>query len=177
MKYSEMWRDTTAGGTTNYVYRGNGIFDPYAGAGGTACYGIDQMQAVYAWVKAHNSTITVRATNLGSEPVALYLYDAYSSAAPTVHTAISAPRVKHAMVNADAGKSVVMKATSGIARFSASPQDLTWGSATTGNPSVQWYWKIWANNVNMSALELYLSVTIDYDCEFSLRNELNDVDA
>jgi hypothetical protein len=177
LKYHEMWRDTTAGGSTSYLYRGNGVFDPYAGVGGTACYGIDQLQAIYGWMKAHNSTITVRATNNGSEPVSLYLYDAYPSAAPTVHTAISAPRVKTALVNVDAGKSVVLKATSGITRFTASPQDLSWGSATTGNPTVMWYWKIFANNVGASALALYLSVTIDYDVEFTLRNELNDVDA
>jgi hypothetical protein len=177
LKYHEMWRDTTAGGITNYLYRGNGVFDPYAGVGGTACYGIDQFQELYGWVKAHNSTITVRAVNTGSEPVSLYLYDCYGSAAPTVHTAISAPRVKTALVNVDAGKAVVLKATSGITRFTASPQDITWGSSLTANPSLMWYWKIFANNVGLSALALYLSVTIDYDCEFSLRTELDDVDA
>jgi hypothetical protein len=177
MRYSEFWRDTTAGGISSYLYRGNGIFDPYVGVGGAGCYGIDAMQAIYGWVKAHRSHITVRLVNAGTEPIMAYLYDAYPSAAPTIQTAESAPRVKRALLNVDAGKEVVLKGTSGITNFTASPQDLSWGSATSANPTVTWYWKIYLKNVGLSALAVYLNVAIDYECEFSLRNEEDDVDA
>jgi hypothetical protein len=177
MRYSEFWRDTTAGGISSYVYRGNGIYDPYAGAAGTGCYGIDVMQSIYGWVKAHRSHITVRLVNAGTEPIMAYLYDSYPSGAPTLSTAESAPRVKRALLNVDAGKEVVLKGTSGITNFTASPQDITWGSAPTGNPVLMWYWKIYLKNVGLSALAVYINVAIDYECEFSLRQEEDDVDA
>jgi hypothetical protein len=177
MDYTEFWRDTTAGGVNTYLYRGNSIFDPYAGASGNSTYGLDSMQNIYQWYKAHGSAITVRLVNNGTEPIMAYVYSAYSSAAPTVFTAEAAPRVKKALINVNAGKETILRSSAKITDFTASPQDISWGAATTGNPSVMWYWKILLKNVGTSSLAVSITVGVSYDTEFSLRTEEDDVDA
>lgn len=173
-RYTESWQDTTAGGSSYYVYRGNSIYDTYAGVGGAQVYGFDVISQIYGYYKVHGSTIKVEAVNSGDVPVSLYLYSVHDAANPTAATSRAAPNVKSALLNADAGKAVTLTHTGKLADFTGSPQDLSWGADVSNNPTVLWHWKIYMRNIDLSTLDIFLKVTILFDVEFSLRKIFDD---
>jgi hypothetical protein len=177
MRYTESWADTTAGGISYYIYRGNSIYDPYFGAGGDSVYGYDEMAAIYGRYKVFGSSIQVEALNAGTEPLNLFVYPTYFSAVPTFSTSDAAPRCKRAMLNFEAGNSVVINHSARANEFFDNPNDANCSALINANPVEPWHWKIYCKNRGLSALNLHLRVTIRYDVLFSLRNIVDDQDA
>jgi hypothetical protein len=177
MRYNESWGDTTGGGITYYIYRGNSIFDPYYGAGGDSVYGMDEMSAIYERYKVFGSSIEVEIVNSGTEPVSAYLYPTYFNAVPTFSTSDAAPRCKRALINNNAGKAVLLTNSALSVDYFDNPNTANVSASIGANPLEPWHWKLYIKNVGLSALDLHLRVTIRYDTLFSLRRVVNDQDA
>jgi hypothetical protein len=176
MRYSDVWNDTTAGGSTYYIFRTNSIYDPYYGAGGSGCHGIDEMQAIYNWVKIPKSEITVELVNEG-DPVSVYLYPSVLNTTPSLANSASAPMVRTALVNKTAGKSVVLRNSARLQDYAVWANDKDATTATNGNPTIGAYWKLFVKNTTGNALNLTMRVNILYTCIFSDRFHVDDDDS
>lgn len=177
LRYNEAWNDTAGAGITYYIYRGNSIFDPYYGAGGDTVYGYDTISALYGRYKVLSSSIRVEMVNRGGEPVNVYLYPTYYTAVPTFSTSDAAPNCKRALLNADAGKSVVLTHFAKTSDILNVHNDKDATALMGANPVEPWHWKIYMKNITLAALDVFIKVTIRYHVELSLRAIVNDVDA
>lgn len=175
MVYSETWNVTTAGGTQAYAYKMNSIYDPYVGALGNGCYGIDAMQAIYSRCRVLKSHIIITASAQNVEVTSLYLYPSAESTAATEATAESHPELVSTMLGQY--RPVTVEATSTPTKWLDGVQDRDLAAASNGDPPVMAYWHIFIKNVSAAALNIVLKVRIEFFTEWSHLHTTNDVDA
>lgn len=175
MVYSETWNVTTAGGSQAYTYKMNGVYDPYSGAGGNGCYGIDEMQALYGRYRVLSSHIIVTASCQATELTSLYLYPSAESTAATEASAESHPELVTAMLGQY--RPVTLDSTSRPSKWLDGAQDRDLASANNGDPPALAYWHLLIKNFSASALNVVMRVRIEFWTEWSQLATNNDVDA
>lgn len=163
MRYSEVWNDTTAGGIVDYIYRGNSVFDPYQGAGGSIADGYTQLSTLYGKYKVTYCKVFCTVVNNDSDdPVTLAIVPDTSTTAYTTEAPFSAPCAKTQVVTNQVGKEVVFNEMSTKRMFGPEYNDSTACAAVGANPTNVWYWHIYLKNESTNALNLQLKVDIMY---------------
>lgn len=175
MVYSETWNVTTAGGVQAYAYKMNGVYDPYVGAGGNGCYGIDEMQAIYQRCRVLDSHIVVSASAQNVEITSLYLYPDAESTAATEAIAESHAELTTAMLGQYRPQTI--EAWGRPTKYLDGRDDRDLASASNGDPPAVAYWHILVKNFSAAALNVVLRVRIEYHVEWSQLASSNDVDA
>jgi hypothetical protein len=176
MVYSEIWSVATAGGSQGYVYKMNSVYDPFSGAGGNACYGIDEMQAIYDRYRVYGAQITVTASATSAkEPTMLYVYPSADGTTPTLTMAQSAPNCRSIMLAEYFPQAISFKEP--LSRWLMNVRDYDVSAATNADPAKLAYFGILIQNVTAAALGVVLRVQIIYDVEWSVLKLNNDTDA
>jgi hypothetical protein len=175
MVCASTWTCTTAGGFATYTYRMNDVYDPYVGAGGDSCHGLDEMQAIYGRYTVRRAWITVSAVNLGDEVVSFYVHPSANSTTPALNAAEGAPESKFALVTKYAPAVLTIGTT--INKWLQGANDRDAGAASNADPVLQAYWKILIQNATANALNLMLRVCVVYETEWSSLVASDDVDA
>jgi hypothetical protein len=176
MVYNEVWNVATAGGVQGYVYKMNSIYDPFSGAGGNGCYGIDEMQAIYDRYRVTGAQIVVTASaTSGKEPTMLYVYPSADGTTPTQTIAQSAPLVRSVMLAEYWPQTITFKES--VSKWLMNSKDYDASAATNADPAKLAYFGILIQNVTAAALGIVLRVQIVYDVEWSVLKLNDDTDA
>jgi hypothetical protein len=176
MVYSEVWSVSTAGGIQGYVYKMNSIYDPFSGAGGDGCYGIDEMQAIYDRYRVTSALITVTASaTADKEPTMLYVYPSADGTTPTETIAKSAPACHSVMLAEYLPMTISFKEP--VSRWLMNVKDYDASAASNADPAKLAYFGLLIQNVTAAALGVVLRVQITYDVEWSVLKLNNDTDA
>jgi len=176
MRYSETWNCTTAGGTQAYSWRMNDIYDAFVGAGGAACHGIDEIQAIYQRYRVQASRIKV-SLNLGGsgENTNAYLFSSGDTTAVDVARGESAPDLCHAMLCLY--RPVVLTCRTPISRYLDCTNDRDCSALSNADPTAQCYFNLVMKNQSGASLNVNIRVEIEFDTLWSQRLDSNDADA
>jgi hypothetical protein len=175
MKYTEQWQVTTAGGVQAYVYKMNSVYDPYSGAGGNGCYGIDWFQATYNRYRVLRATLIVTtAAGADKENTMIYLYASASSTAAVISTAESAPGSRAVMLSEYRPQTLTITSTPSRWLFGANDRDIS--AVTNADPALLAYFHILLKNISGAALGVNLHVTVLYETEWSELKQADDID-
>jgi len=165
---------------TDYVFRGNGPFDPdFTGTGGQPV-NYDDYSSQYDQYRVWGSSISM--TCVASSSLNLLMGPNHASTALTSASLrdsfASNPYVKKRMVNVNgSGIESPIESRMSTPKFSGITTsgfqgDSTFASAYTTVPANQWFWHICTQHVDLSsAAILYADVTITYDVEWYDRVE------
>lgn len=176
MHYIETWNVTDAAGYITYEYRQNGLQDPYVAAGGAACYGIDQMQAIYKMYMVTYSKIFVSyVNNDDNDPVTLSIFPCATAGSSGVN-AQGQPDVKSVVVTNQAGKEVLSHGRSIKSQAFPNAMDAQLASLCTTVPAKQFYWQIRVQGTAGTALSGQIKVDILYYTTWFERFNTNNTD-
>jgi hypothetical protein len=153
----------------------NDIYDPYVGAGGDGCHGIDEMQAIYCRYIVRRSWITVIATNQSADVATLIVHPSANSDVPALNAAEGAPESKSTQLTMYKTSRITLGTS--IKKWLQGANDRDAGAASNADPSLQAYWKILLVNGSGNALNTFIRVQVVYETEWSTLNAANDVDA
>lgn len=155
--------------------RGNNIYDPEYSTGGGQPLGFDQWAPFFKRFNVISSKVTVRAANLSANALTCTLL-----ATPTVPSIVdqnharSLPNSKQVIVtsvNATGQATLSMNLTTAKVfqidqnRFD-DDDDVYSGTFAGTPPAREWIWTIYAQTMNVAALSVACSVTVEYMCEF-----------
>jgi hypothetical protein len=174
MQYSEVWAVSTAGGEQGYVYKMNSVYDPYSGAGGNACFGIDELSAIYDRYRVLDARIVVTATNQAVETAMLYVFPTADSTTPTATISRASPDKKTIMLAQYYPQTLTIKVST--AKWLMNNSDYDASAATNADPAKLAYFGLFIKNFSAAALNTILSVTIYYHTEWSVRKAADDID-
>jgi hypothetical protein len=176
MVYSEVWSISSAGGIQGYVYKMNSVYDPFSGAGGDACYGIDEMQAIYDRYRVYSAQISVTAALAADkESTMLYVYPSADGTTPTETIAKSAPACRSVMLAQQIPQTITFKEP--VGRWLMNVRDYDASAASNADPAKLAYFGLLIQNQTAAALGVVLQVKILYDVEWSVLKLNNDTDA
>jgi hypothetical protein len=174
MQYSEVWNITTAGGAQGYVYKMNSVYDPFSGAGGNACYGIDELSAIYDRYRVLDTRIVVTATNQAVESSMLYVFPTNDSTTPTATISRTAPERKSVMLAQYFPQTLTIKTST--SKWLMNNRDYDASAASNADPAKLAYFGLFTKNFTAAALNAIISVTIYYHTEWSVRKAADDTD-
>lgn len=183
IKYVDRFLITiTSGAVQEYVFRGNGAYDPYHGTGGSACEGFTQWAQFFNSYRVYSSKINVRLFNTGTTPATqTFVYSlapaTTSSGFLDMQDAMAAPYSKWQLVAlpSQLGNLTNYISTEKILGLNkkAVEIDITYSSLTNNYPTNEWFWLV---NIEVADLDATTSaimwVEIDYYLEFYDRTEL-----
>jgi hypothetical protein len=175
MHYAEVWACTTAGGLQGYVYKMNSVYDPFSGAGGNACHGIDVLQSIYDRYRVLDATMTITATIQAVESTMLYAYPTADSTTPTQTIAESSPEVKSLMLAQYWPQVLTIHAKT--SKWLMNARDYDASAASNADPAKLAYFGILVRNTSAAALNVVMRVSIVYHTEWSVRKVNDDTDA
>jgi len=176
MRYAESWVDTGATGYTDIVYRTNSVYDPYVGAGGAGCWGIDEIQAIYSHYIVHGAKLTVTASiPSGTAATDVWFTEVEYPALAASAYLLGAP--DGAVMHLTPGVSQTMVLRTTTRRNTPTTNNWDWSAAENANPDVCSYWHIVLRNSAGSANAVNLTVVIDYDTEWFRMKPLENTDA
>jgi hypothetical protein len=175
MVYSEDWNVTTAGGAQGYVYKMNSVYDPFSGAGGNACFGIDEISAIYDRYRVTKATITVTAATQAVETTMLYVFPTADSTTPTETISQANPKTRCIMLGQYWPQTVTF--TEPISRWMMNPRDYDASAASGADPAKLAYFGLFIKNFTAAALNVALRVHIRYETEWSVLKCMDDTDA
>jgi len=165
MRYAESWVDSGAGGFTDIVYRTNSVWDPYVGAGGAGCWGIDEIQAIYSHYYVHGAKLVVTASiPAGTAATDIWFCESEYPVASATNNLLGAP--DGAVMHLTPGVSQTMVLRTTTKRNSPTINNWDWSAAENANPDVCSYWHIVVRNSANATNNVNLSVVIDYDTEW-----------
>jgi len=164
MRYSESWVDTAVTGHSDIGYRINSVYDPYYGAGGGACWGIDEIQALYSSYIVRNATIYITASvPSGTAATDITLVESEIAALSATTEVLGHPEAKTMHLTPGVVQTLVAKAD--MSKLSPN-QFAVYSAHENANPDICFYWHIWTRNSAGSTNAINLNVTIDYDTEW-----------
>jgi hypothetical protein len=175
MVYAETWAVTTAGGTQGYIYKMNSVFDPYSGAGGNACHGIDEMQAIYDRYRVLGARIIVTASCQAVEVTMLYVFPTADSTTPTETISEGAPAARSLMLGQYLPQTITFYERT--SKWLMNSRDYDASAATNADPAKLCYFGIYIKNTSAAALNVVMNVRIEYDTEWSVRKASDNTDA
>lgn len=174
------------GTLTSYLFRGNSVYDPdYTGAGHQPL-GYDQLSALYEAYQVIGSSIVARffstlATNSLNQAQIGIFPSMDVTAPPLADQCQEQPYCKwkqaHLTTGTNTACSVFNKMTS--ARMAGKTIDLNsdeyYGALTNANPSVTWYWNVFAEQADQTGGDTspgwYASIKLVYDVIFFRRKQ------
>jgi len=176
MRYAESWVDTAAGGYTDIVYRTNSVYDPYVGAGGAGCWGIDEIQAIYSHYLVHGAKMVVTAS-IPSGTAATDIWFSENEYNALGASAYILGAQDGAVMHLTPGVSQTMVLRTTMRRTTPTSNDWDFSAAENANPNVCTYWHIVVRNSAAAANNVNLSVVIDYDTEWFRMKPLENTDS
>lgn len=185
LKYTTAISLTSAGLIAHHIYRGNSLFDPDLSGGGFQPAGFDQWAAFYNRYRVHASSILVKARDnqtSDGNPFNMLLIMPKNDTTPEtnyVDAACEPYAKKRFLPTKDAGYPLTVKhymttrKIRGISKAAAEDQD--YQASISANPLREWYWHIYAQNVNASVVSQDVKVYIEltYYCTFMDRRPLD----
>lgn len=171
LPYVEFLQRTSVAVSDEYVYTGNGIFDPNVTGGGGQPMGFDEWCGFYLRHRVIGATISVELSNLTASPLHFTIFPSLlSTGAANIQEAMAQPyntRVNVGGISAypiatlDASMS-----SSKIWGQNVNFDDLFAGS-NSANPTRLWYWVLNAFNADNATLVVYtILVKITYKTVF-----------
>lgn len=178
-----IYQDTfnISGVAQQYTYRGNSLFDPdFTSTGHQPMY-YDQYISVYEKYRVYGSSIKITVVNIGTttdSPCEVVI--APTSSVPTFTSSSMAKEVARATYTGllPAGQFRTGRASNDITTATIlglrGPQiyDLDYAAIFSANPTQLWYWALYLYPT-IGSLDLVMTVTITYDCEFFDRQPLS----
>lgn len=158
----------------NYIWRGNGVYDPDQTGTGTQPPGWDDMQAFYARYCCYMSVITFKLATTAVIPVNITLTPYYAASAAGIDytTAASMPGTKRITCkNLYAGGYTYFKhAANSVKITGIGASDQSCWSIMTNNPGEQWYWVLTVQACDeASSVSMVADVKISYYCWLTQR--------
>lgn len=203
-RYFKPYQEVTpaGNGSSNYIWRGNSIFDPdySTGAGSVSAMQMIQMGAAYTNYRVLGSKINIKGTMIYStaaigRPSQLYLVptpddsgDGTPPAIPDWETAEMYPYKKRkstfsngssATTSSYLGTSVCnlkhyMKSKKMVRDYNdTDASGLTGGTGTGTNPVLQWFWQLFIKNNDNNAAAYKFQVDITYYVLFFNRRPID----
>lgn len=174
LRYSQAYTfSITSGVAVTQVMRGNSLFDPdFSGTGGQP-YFFDQWATLYQNYTVLGSAIKVTAFSVTPTVVydvivcpstssSSYSSNIEASEQPYTTSRQSQINQPHLLVN----KYMSTNKINGLKK-SQTTNDPAFSAATGANPSSQWYWHIYANDVvSSSTITLAVKIVVTYYCRF-----------
>lgn len=180
---------STLGNLTDYVFRGNSLFDPDYTSTGHQPFGLDQWNSLYGQYKVYGSSIWVKALN----ETASGTNDQYSSCiaiVPSTQTAAfpgttlaggieELPYARCRVFNNAIGKNEVshyMPTHRLVASSAKAVADDDWqySSAFNSNPLAGWFWHVLTGPISGTSETVNITylVRLTYYCELYYRDNL-----
>jgi len=167
-RWSVVEADTTAGGISEFIYRGNSVYDPDAAIGGTGSMGYQYMLYFYNKFRTDASAIHVTCCNIDADdPVYVSVFPSINGAAECGTLALCTdsllwPHSKHAVATLQGGEAGVGNygKTKNLVAREASDKDLA--HDVSNNPAVQWYWHVVFFNHSGNAMNVQFNIGIKY---------------
>lgn len=164
--------------TSEYVYRGNSVFDPNFTGVGAQPTGFDQWASLYENYRVHGSSPVMRVANLGTVATAITATPSVSSSgASTYLDTISTPFSRNRLIGPATGMGIgtvknFMKTVKMVGEKIFNNDN--YAAGVTGNPTSSWFWILGffsmdgATNMNIS-----VEIKITYYTEFFKRKQLD----
>jgi hypothetical protein len=178
LKYAQLF-DISSGVFSTYLFRGNGMFDPYAGTGGAQPNGFDEYMALFKHFYVVGSKCTVyvlpQTSSSGGMISVTLRSDANSGTSMTsIVDATATPKSKSILVSAG------MYPNAGITLerqthkvLGIPPRDDALLGTASADPSEQWDWHVHLGVLDgATAMDCHLLVVVDYDAELIGRKSL-----
>lgn len=180
--------NANSAGIVDWVFRGNGAYDPDESLGGYGCNGFTELAAIYSSYKVYSSKITVTAksvadtTDLGDSTMVVVPDRSSSDYTMSLfNDRVGMPETKSRMLN----RYTNGKSPTTITSYRRT-KDI-WGedeldddqykSATNDLPGQEWFWHVMFARSDGSAIgqspSVIFSVKIVYYIEFSTRKALS----
>lgn len=175
LTYSETINLTSSSGVlSNYVFTGNGLFDPNATGTGHQPYGYDQLSIIYNNYRVIGAKCHVDIVNNGTQTAIQHVgcVAAKSAVFPTLvlSTMYEKGRGKHmAMLGAnsrDRFKTTISASTKSIWAVKDIADDVKFSATTIANPTNLWYFHIFNQSVNTTTTGVWANVVIEYMVEY-----------
>jgi hypothetical protein len=172
LEYDDSINFAQAGFITNYVFRGNSLYDPDVTSLGHQPKYYDQYSAVYLRYRVYASRITLKVINgANAALVAAIVPDTNQLTPTTVYAVTENPRAVVSRLVATAGnrterisKKISTQQQLGLNQFEINDDSFT--ASTSNNPTALWYWNCVFANLTNVPLAGQAYVEIQYDCEF-----------
>ena len=171
----------TSGVGNAFVFRGNGAFDPYAGAGGVTPAEWSTYQALYNDYRCYGSQIRVKCINNHSlvqkEVTVVPAMDAAFTSFAAAQAHPTASPLKICAVLSAGGNIKNFKRYADTAAVMGCSKEIVrtendYGANTSSTPVKQWYWHIWQRSLDhVTSGDLYIKVEIIYYVYFCGRKE------
>lgn len=182
LKYTQLFSLTTglAGQHTEYVFRGNSLFDPDQTGTGLQPYFFDQWASFFTNYTVFGSTAKLVAypTNGGSYVGIRYgLVPSLSSTNyNSIEHVMEQPYSRHRTTQINSMSNKPIKQYISTSKMFGLPKIATavqseFNPLTTASPSSQWYWHVFMNEISgASSVGAVFEFSIIYYCRFNLRN-------
>lgn len=170
-RYSDHFAYAVAAGAyTEYMYRGNSLYDPDAEVGGHQSRLFDQLIALYKYACVRASKITVMYISNSTTAVNVSIFPTTLDAPgfADADTACEQPRSLTRMIPGYVRTSEVMSVQARTKQMFDGYFDgyLQFSHDNSGNPSSQWYWCIALSSPMGAAADAHLQIAVDYDVMF-----------
>lgn len=191
LNYAERINATsTSGGISQYLFRGNSLFDPNFSGTGHQPYGYDQWANMYSSYRVHGSKFTVKLlpiTDTNPEIQAAGLMDAVLVAFSGINTlsyvsidqARESPYNRHTLLNRNGSRQGYLKmymSTAkmyGVSKVNIQAND-AYAAGTGANPGNQFQWILIVKSAdNLVTITALADVKITYYCELYNRISVN----
>lgn len=163
---------------SNFLYRGNGPYDPeYTATGSQPAY-YDQLAAIYSMYRCMGCKITIKILNGGTNLDYLALYPSTSTTLVTnLVDARSLPYCASTILTGKDGKGYtklkMYMSTKKIFGVDSIMAEDNFASAVSTVPADQWYWVFLAQDVSNSTKTIYYTTKLTYYMQFERRIQLN----
>lgn len=166
----------------DYVFRGNGCFDPDFAVGGAQPLGYDQWSAFYRRYRVRGSKITVRCSNNAAIDATAYIVAMNTSSGIVDRNQIMEMTYsKFTPLSNDAGQPAIQhELYCSTAQVRGSPADIVQYEAdlsalVTTTPTQEWFWHVGGIGYGSSAnnFDINMDITVTYYVDFYDRETLS----
>lgn len=165
----------------DFVFRGNGAFDPDAAAGGQQPLGFDQWSAFYRRYRVIGSKVTIEGVANSAISAGIGIVPIHTNTLYTNRDEAAEAAYEKSVIVGQANSTNYAKLTHSMttAVMRGAPVNLTryeedYNALISANPTKEWYWHTYAYGIGGSGLSFTvdLEVKVEYDIEFYDRQTL-----
>jgi len=169
---SHILTSTTGTVSTDYVYRANDMYDPYAGVGGNQPRGFDQYMAMFRNFAVLGSKVTInvgygQASATSNDMLVAIVTQDGSTSITNKNTIRESPRLRYRMCTASNGRTSLSSTYSfkinGVK--DVIDNDKLWGTSSS-SPTEQWYYHVVAYQPDGNTDTLTFTGHIEYTAIF-----------
>lgn len=169
----------TGSSLVDWVYRGNSIYDPYAGVGGDSVAGYTEIATLYNRYQVYGSSIKVEIANQDARGLLLAVTPLIKSTAfADYQDASGQPYAKAGLLPEQGGPAKIVRSyqsTKSI-RGEAGVGDDELEALINADPAKQWYWHVFTATPDLSANLLYsMTISLTYYVDLFKRVEIQQV--